>query len=261
MVYSGVNALTSVRNMETQEDGIEKLFFELASGSRLNILREVNKQDRKMSEITRKLNLTTTEAFRQLHRLNEALLIQKKPDGTFGITEFGRFVLQLSASFEVVFKHRQYFATHDLRRLPYQFLNRIGELNSAFLLTDTMENINIIEQLTKKAEQYMWGGGPEQPLNLRPTLRENAKKGATYRFLFPKRFIASRKIPETSHAVEWRSMEDLPVTIILTEKGAGVCFPLIGGKPDYVGFGGRDPIFMNWVKDLFLFYWDKGQRT
>jgi predicted transcriptional regulator len=249
-----------VTNVANQER-IEKFYFELASESRLSILREINKQDRKMCEIARTLSLNATEVFRQLQRLSEALLIQKKPQSTFGITEYGRVVLQLSSSFEFIYKNRQYFATHDFSRLPYQFLNRIGELNSAFLLTDMIENINIIEQLTREAEQYMWGGGTEQPLNVRPILQENIPKGATYRFIFPKRFISTRQLPpEIARAVEWRSMEDLPFTIILTEKGAGICFNLVGGKADYVGFGGRDPMFMNWVKDLFLYYWDKGQR-
>jgi hypothetical protein len=29
---------------------------------------------------------------------------------------------------------------------------------------------------------------------------------------------------------------------------------------DYAGFVGKDPAFLNGVKDLFLFYWDKGKR-
>ena len=241
---------------------VYQLFFELASESRLSILQEITKQESKMSEIARKLNLTSTEAFRQLQRLSEALLIEKKPEGTYGVTEYGRIVLQLSSSFEFIFRNRQYFSTHDFHRLPYQFLNRIGELDPAFLLTDMIGNINIVEQLTREAEQYMWGGGTEQPLNIRPILRENIPKGATYRFLFPKRFISARQVPpEIDRAIEWRSMEDLPANIILTEKGAGICFLLAGGKADYVGFGGRDPMFANWVKDLFLYYWDKGQRV
>ncbi len=209
--------------------------------------------------LAKKLDLNTTETFRQLQRLKEALLIEKKPEGTYGITEYGRIVLQLSSSYEFIFKNKAYFVTHDFRWLPYQYLYRIGELNSAALFSDTVANINTVLDLTK-AGQYMWGGGPEQPLNLRPILLENISKGATYRFLFPKRFIAARK-PETAAAIEWRSVEDLPASIILTEKGAGICFPLVGGKVDYAGFGGQDPVFMNWVKDLFLYYWEKAQKT
>jgi len=29
---------------------------------------------------------------------------------------------------------------------------------------------------------------------------------------------------------------------------------------DYAGFFGKDPTFLNWVKELFLYYWDKGIR-
>jgi len=247
--------------VENQER-IERLYFELASESRLGILREINRQEGKMREIARKLDLTTTETFRQLQRLNEALLVQKQPDGNYTITEYGRFVLQLSASFEFIHKNRQFFSQHEFRRLPYQFLNRIGELSQATLKTDMMENINTAERITREADQYMWGGGAEQPLNIGPAVQENLPKGVKYKWLFPERFIPKQPLsPEVSRVVEWRSFEDMPVNIVLTEKEAGISFSLTGGKVDYVGFIGKDPVFLNWVKDLFLYYWEKGKRA
>ena len=245
-----------------EQERIEKLYFELASESRLGILREINVAEGKMREIARKLDLTTTETFRQLQRLNEAQLVQKQPDGNYAITEYGRFVLQLSGSFEFIYKYRQYFSTHDFRRLPYQFQNRIGELSGAFLGTDTMENINLAERVTREAEQYMWGGGAEQPLNIGPILMESIPKGVKYKFLFPQRFIQPRPLPpQMAGTIEWRSFEDLPVNIVLTEKEAGISFCLVGGKADYMGFAGKDPVFLGWVKDLFKYYWEKGKRV
>lgn len=244
------------------QERIEKLYFELASESRLGILREINVADSKMREIARKLDLTTTETFRQLQRLNEAMLVHKQPSGNYAITEYGRFVLQLSSSFEFIYKYRQYFFTHDFRRLPYQFQNRIGELSSASLGTDTMENINLAERITREAEQYMWGGGAEQPLNIGPILMESIPKGVKYKFLFPQRFIQIRPLPpQMAGAIEWRSFEDLPVNIVLTEKEAGISFCLVGGKADYMGFAGKDPVFLGWVKDLFNYYWEKGKHV
>jgi predicted transcriptional regulator len=96
--------------LENQE-GVEKLFFELASESRLGILRKLMEKDWKMNEVARKLDLTTTETFRQLQRLSEGLLVEKQPEGTYSITEYGRLVLQLSSSLEFVSKHKQYFKT------------------------------------------------------------------------------------------------------------------------------------------------------
>lgn len=247
--------------MENQE-GIERLYFELASESRLGILREISRNGGRMREIARKLDLTTTETFRQLQRLNDALLIRKQPEGNYAITEYGRFVLQLSSSFEFIFKHRKFFSTHEFGRLPYQFLNRIGELSLAELKTDIMANINTAERITREAEQYMWGGGAEQPLDIGPAVQENISKHVKYKWLFPERHIPKGPLPpELSRYVEWRSFEDLPVNIVLTEKEAGISFCLTGGKVDYVAFVGKDPIFLSWVKELFLFYWEKGKKV
>jgi predicted transcriptional regulator len=49
-----------------RESGIDKLFFELASENRLSILHELKKENLKMQEIARRLDVTATEAFRQL---------------------------------------------------------------------------------------------------------------------------------------------------------------------------------------------------
>ena len=97
---------------------IEKLFFELASESRLSILHELQNENLKMHEIARRLDVTATEAFRQLQRLSKALLVQKQPEGTFAITFYGKLVLHLSSSFEFVSKHREYFLTHDVWQIP-----------------------------------------------------------------------------------------------------------------------------------------------
>ncbi len=243
-------------------EGPDKLFFELASDSRLGILRELNLKGQKMQEIARRLGLTTTDAFRQMQRLSEALLIQRQPDGSYTTTQYGRLVLQLSTPLELLLKHREYFMAHDLSRLPYQFVNRIGELSGARLSTDSIENINWAGQMAREAGQYLWGGGPERPLESAGLIAyERALEGIKFRFLFPEQFLPDRTVlAGTPQNIEWRCLSDIPVTIVLTEKEAGITFPLTGGKADYVAFVGDDPTFMGWVRDLFLYYWEKGGR-
>lgn len=262
IVHSSKNKFAiGVLDLENQER-VERLYFELASESRLSILKELSRQNGKMREIAQKLDLTTTEAFRQLQRLNDALLVQKKPEGTYGITEYGLLVLQFSTFFEFIQNHRQYFSTHNIRKLPYQFLNRIGELSQANLKTNIMENINAAERRTREAEKYMWGGGAEQPLNVRNALQEGISKGVKYKFLFPKQFIPKElTIPGLAQAAELRSIEDLPFNVTMNEKEAGISFQLADGRVDYVSFVGKDPVFVNYVKDLFQYYWDKGNKV
>ncbi len=243
------------------DEGIERLFFELASESRLSILHEVSRQRGKMREIARKLDLTTTDTFRQLQRLNDALLIQRESDGSYGITQYGSFVLRLSNNLDFLHRHRQFFSTRDFSRLPSQFLDRIGELSKAQFSFDMMANINAAERITKEAEQYMWGGGAEQPLNIHHILIESIPRGVTYRFLFNRKYIPTTPtFAGIERAVEWRAIEDIPVNFVMSEKEAGISFCLPDGKTDYAGFIGGDPTFLKWVRELFEYYWAKGTR-
>ena len=246
------------------DEGVGKLFFELASESRLGILRELQIENLKMQEIARRLNVTATEAFRQLQRLSEALLVQKQPEGTFAITAYGKLILHLSSSLDFVFRHKDYFSTHDIWRLPYQFVNRIGELSQTNLIMDTMEALNKGERIFMEAEQYAWGlvehgSGPELMV---PLMNERIRKGVKLKMLIPESFLSTTAIaPAIARNPEVRGLADIPAIIALTEKEAVICFRFIGGRTDYAGFSGKDLLFLNWVKDLFLYYWDKGKRA
>ncbi len=238
--------------MENQE-GIERLFFELASESRLGILHKLMEKDLKMNEVARKLDLTTTETFRQLQRMSEDLLVQKQPEGTYAITEYGRLVLQLSASLEFVFKHKEYFLKHDVSRLPSQFLSRINELSQTNLMMGMVESTTKSSTLIGEAKRFMWAVSPEPVPQALDAIAEQIPKGAEYRILSP-------QPPVKLSNLENRTFSDPPAVMVVTEKEAVICFRFIGGRVDYAGFFGKDPAFLNWVKDLFLYYWEKGKR-
>lgn len=246
-------------------EGIEKLFFELASESRLSILRELQKENLKMQEIARRIDVTATEAFRQLERLSSALLVQRQPDGRFALAEYGRLVLQLSSSLEFISKHKDYFSTHDVTRLPCQFVNRLGELSQANLVVDTVEGLNKGAHAFIEAEEYGWaivkGSKPEQ---MEPIMDERIRKvrALKLRFLLPEtRLPTSANSLPPMNKVEVRGLSDIPAIVFLTEKEGAVYFRQVGGSIDYTGFFGKHPTFLNWVKDLFLYYWDKGKRA
>ena len=245
-----------------ENEGIEKLLFELASENRLSILRELQRGSLKMQEIARRLNVTATEAFRQLERLSVTSLIQRQPDGAFTIAEYGKLVLQLTSPLEFVTKHKDYFSTHGIMRLPTQFVNRIGELSQAELLTDTIESINRGERMLMEAEQYGWGiAEGVVPELMGPAMDEQMEKGVKLRFLIPEDRLFASTNPVVAETFEIRGLPDLPAIIVLTEKEAGVCFRLIGGKMDYAGLYGKEPTFVGWTKDLFLYYWEKAKRA
>jgi predicted transcriptional regulator len=233
---------------------LDKLFYELASESRLDILRELKTKDLKMQEIARQLNLTSTEAFRQLERLSAAMLVQRQPDGAYALTQYGRLELHLAASLEFVSTHKQYFLTHDIWQLPIQFVNRISELAGATLKMGLIESTFKSSQLIGEAKQYMWGISPESLPQPFDAIAKQIPKGVEYRILSPQ---PSTKLSN----LENRTLTDGSAILALTEKEATVCFRFVDGRVDYAGFIGDDPTFLNWVKDLFLYYWDKGKRA
>ncbi len=216
-----------------------------------------------MQEIARRLDVTATEAFRQLERLSAALLVQKQPDGMFALAEYGKLVLRLSSSFEFVSKYKDYFSAHDVMRLPLQFVNRLGELSQATLAMDTIENLNRSERAFIEAEQYGWGIAEGTiPERMGPLMEKQIQKGVKLRFLIPEsRLPTSVNPPTLMKNLEMRGLSDLPAIVVLTEKEGAVCFRQVGGRVEYAGFFGKNPTFLNWVKDLFLYYWDKGKRA
>jgi predicted transcriptional regulator len=242
---------------------VNQLFLELASQSRLDILRELETKKLKMRELARRLDLTATEAFRQLKRLTDASLVQRQPAGSYTIAPFGKLVLQLSASFEFVFQHKEYFLTHDLSPIPNPFVNRLGELSRSTLSMEAIRNLNQGEDALGQAAQFLWAmiEGPAKD-RLTPTVAERVRQGVKFRFLVPDHYLLQVSIPhDLTQAIEGRGLTVLPATITVSEKEAFVAFNNLGGRADYAGFIAKDQDSINWAKDLFLYYWDKGKRS
>ena len=240
--------------------GIEKLFFDLASESRIDIIRELKEQNLKNNELAGKLDLTATEAFRQLQHLTEALIVQRLPDGTYTITNYGKLALQLLQSLEFTFEHKEYFLNHDVWRLPYQFVNRIGELSRSTLSMDTIENINRAGRMFNESEKYAWAMGEKVLQSLGPAMTDPISKGVKFRFMGGESSLPNfNHVPGEVPHIELRTLTDVPAAIVCTEKDACICLPSTEGRMDYAAFYGKDQMFVNWATDLFLYYWDKGK--
>ncbi|NLE05059.1 MAG: helix-turn-helix domain-containing protein [Crenarchaeota archaeon] len=244
-----------------KNSGLDKLFFELANESRLAVLGELSKEKIKMQEIARRIDVTATEASRQLERLSKALLVQRLPEGTFTLTEFGRLLLQLVTSLEFANKYKTYFSTHDLSKIPVQFQNRMGELAKSELITDTIKILNAGESAYIDMDQYGFGMAEGTiPQNMLSIMDEKIEKGIKLKFIVPeKRYSENTSAGEIKN-IEARSLPELPAIIIVTEKTAGICFNQIGGKVDYAGFFGTDCAFLKWTEELFLYYWSKAKN-
>ena len=242
------------------QQAIEKLFFELASESRLSILRKLNEKRWKMNALARKLDLTTTETFRQLQRLGNASFVSKDVDGFYGLTPFGKLVLFLSPSFEFILKHRQYFLEHDVWSLPSDFIFRIGELSNGVLESNFFDVVKMIEEMIKTAEEHIWTMTSQVLAPHGRAVEERCRVGVKFRSLHPKDMLpAELDYSEFDDHIERRYLPKAPIILVMTEKRAAVSFPFFGDNPDLAAFFGEDPKFKKWVNDLYLHYWKQGE--
>ena len=207
----------------------------------------------------RKLELTDTEAFRQLQRLCEASLIEKKPDGTYTLTNYGRLMLELSPTLEFVFRQKKYFLDHDIWKLPRPLIARLGDLSGADLKTELAENVNRLEEMTMSSEEYVCSMTDQNISSLSHAMAERLQKGVKFRSIIHEKMIGTPLVQLTSGKnVERRVLPDIPGILVMTEKEACVSLFLFDGKTDYAAFFGNDPKFLRWTSDLFLYCWDRG---
>lgn len=243
-------------------NGVEKVLFDLSSESRLGILYTLQKQQLKMQDLARALDLTATETFRQLERLSGASMVVKQPDGTFTITHYGVLTLQTVGYLQFVSKNKEYFLSHDVQRLPYQFVNRLGELRQATLETNIAESMNKAGHMVAEAEKYFWAIGDRAFESVGGIMAEQLKQGVKFRFMFQESLLSVyKKLPEENKNVEKRTLQAVPAILVCTDKEAALCLPLADGKIDYTGFFSKDPMFMNWANELFLYYWNQAKHV
>ena len=243
--------------MENQE-GLEKLFFELASESRLGILQELQANGLRMQEIARRLNLTDTETCRQLQRLRDALMVSKQPEGKYNITNFGKLVLEFFPALEFVFKYKKYFLEHDLSCIPYEFVNRLGELSSCEFYEGVLVSLNRIRQIVFGAEEFIWVIGDQVDSSHVPVTNEKVRKGLKFRFIMQQDL--AKVVVDFENLKERKYVERISAAVLINEKEAFVALRGINGIIDYSGFYSTDEKFRKWCKDLFMYYWERAER-
>jgi predicted transcriptional regulator len=244
------------------KEGVDKLFFELASESRLGILQELKLKQLKMQELARNLNLTDTETCRQLQRLTEAQLVQKQPNGKNTLTPYARLQIQLMSSMEFVFNNVDYFLEYDVFSLPYEFINRLGELSNAEFCREAVSGFNRVRKMVFEAEEYLWTIAEQVDSSHVGPTGEKISKGLNFKILMQKELAKATANASDSSVLSGRCkyMERVPVVLVINEGEATVVLRRHNGVLDYRGLFGTDKRFCKWCKDLFLYYWEIAER-
>jgi predicted transcriptional regulator len=249
--------------MPLTEDAAQ-LLFELASSDRLTILFEVQKEPLKLSQMARGLSTTVQETFRQVHRLVEARLVERNPDGAYALTSLGTVVLRQAASFEFLAREREFVLSHDMAWLPGEFQERIGELLGGMRL-DRLDDLLATEERTiVESTEFVWFMSDQLFGHPDHHPHKDKLQKVSVRFLLPGS-LDSRELEGTLRALgaepEVRFVDSIRAVMVLNERTAGVAFPSPDGRPDYGrGFVGDSDEFHHWCLDLYSYYWNGAKK-
>jgi predicted transcriptional regulator len=234
------------------------LLFELSNEDRLKILIELEKGPRSLVKIAKELSTSPQGTSRNVARLVETSIIRRNPDGEYELTQYGRVSLRLLSSYEFLSRNRQYFLSHDASVLPYQFVDRLGELRVSSFQGDFVTNYVLEEEMGKQAEKYVYSMGTQFNANSPPIVAEKLKLGVKFRSIFPDTVVPPPGFRPAA-GVDRRLLPKVRVGFTMTDKKAMFGLPTLDGKMDGENFVSEDPKFLRWCLDLFNYYWDQGK--
>lgn len=250
------------------------LFFEISNEDRIKMLHEIEREPLTLTNISRKLNLPSSETHRQLTRLNDVNLIHKDIDGFFNLTPYGRQVLFWIPGFKFMVDNNEFFKNHVLSGIPNNLLSRLGDLSINEFSDDALVTVSHIESMIINAESYIQNIHDQFLLNAYPLASEAVQRGVSIRSIDPVVYNPSLQIKgEIGEDIEKvlsdaqadgrvinRQLEKFDVFLWMSEKEVAILsFPKIDGKFDYHGFISKDKKFHDWCSDLFNYYWEKAQ--
>jgi len=243
------------------EERTTELFFLLASMDRRRILSELQRENLKLNEVAKRLDMTATETLRQLQRLTEGGLLEKIPDGKYRLTSYVKLVLDTSSPLEFISKFREFFLVHDASLLPAEYRARLGELSDGKLMATTTETFNNTTEMIKNARERIDATvevGFEVHLQM---MKQRLEQGVKVRWLMQESFLtkARQRLRSEKQLPEIRSIPRLCGHIYVTDKAAAITLRRNDGTMSLISLYGEDPPFLKWAADLFDEEWQKAK--
>lgn len=213
----------------------------------------------KFTEMCSKFGMTSPEASRQLTRLSNASFIEKRADGRYHLTSFGRTVLDCLPSLSFIARERDYFLKHDPSPIPLSLLRRIDDLVEGEVINGFMDILNTVDRYFDDTKEFFWFMSDDFPRYFLPKCEEQLKRGVEYRVILPEDFDLSFEVKNIK-PLELRYLGEVNLGIEVSDGLCILALPSEGGEIDHsaclMSFNSK---FREWCMDLFNYYWEKAK--
>jgi len=255
-------------------ESLAEVIFQIASTQRLDIMLNLNSKEYKMSEMTKKLDAAMPHVHRDFNRLQESNLIEKKPDGNYCLTSFGKMMCSIIPMIGFMNSNQKYFNNHSFKELPEKFIARLSAFSNSKLIKGYVKVAEKWQEIYNNANKFIYNVLVEASYSedIVKTITEKVQKDVRVSSIFSdnpiitkeresiikkygiKKFIDEEKIMR-------KMSKGLSVVMVLNEKEAGVSFPSDCGSIDLGNmFYSDDPRFHEWCLDYFEYLWKNSSR-
>ena len=245
-----------------------ELFMELASETRLSILTYLNERPAKLSSLSREVNTTVQDVYRNLNRLVEEGLVRRSTDSMFHLTEYGMIVMKQIPDFMFMKENKKFFEDHSLVGvIPDKFLQRIGALYNCKTVSSATAVFQSLKKMqssaTKSLKIIVSQAWPEEGEILIDRANHGVKIFALVgqNTIFPKNVIENI-MPKVNALIskgimERRMIEKVRVaTFIVDDREAALMFPHTKDEVDMTTLlVSRDSVFCEWCIAYFDHEW------
>lgn len=234
------------------------LFTELSSENRAAILHILNERPMTFTNLIKEIDMNSAEASRQLSRLTDAMLIEKRGDGKYYNTLFGKLVISTISNLSFISEKSEYFLKHNTANIPLDLLRQIDALSTGEIVTGVYNILNTHEKLGDGIKSYMWYMSDDFPHHHLPNIERKLEEGVEIRVILPKDKCSPSLLTEKNRKkIVNKVMDEIKISIIVSDKFCMLELPGPDGKIDHnTAFFGYDDLFREWCKNLFLYYWE-----
>jgi len=229
---------------------------------------------KKLSNMSKTLDLQPQAVSRNLTRLVEIKLIRRNEESDYELTPYGASSLTQLESLSFLSSNKDYMSTHWTDRLPPEFQARLGELGSCEQVHDSLDMLSNMERVFEEAEdwyKYITPSRIASHASLQFAIQQ-LDRGVTIQALEPLGYSLTEKsiarIPkedleamlghQLKGNLEYRYLDEVSLKIYMSEKEVAILsLPKIDGEVDNMGFISSDARFHKWCSDLFDYYWDR----
>ena len=241
--------------------------LEISSEQRLKIIFSLLEKNSKLSELAKIVNATAPEIHRNLERLTKTSIVQKEPNGLFGLSTFGKTICDILPLLNFLSQNKEFFNNHDYGDLPEKFIVRLGSLANGNYIKGVSLVLEKWKEIIENANEYIFGILYEEPLELVKPIVKKARNGIKVNSIFSESVIipkGRKKLVEQldfndlikENKIERKIIKNVKIVVVLNEKEASVNFPFLNKEVDMSSmFFGTDPKFHEWCLDYFRYCW------